>query len=601
MRRADRADHDAVGADEAEPLDEPAARVRRRRAAGAGAARARGRSSTSHVTHLYGLTETYGPLAVCAWNPDWDDLPDDGAGQAARAPGRRHGRQPSGCAWSTRTCSDVPADGETLGEVVHARRQRDDRLLPTTRRRPREAFKGGWFHSGDLGVMHPDGYVELRDRLKDVIISGGENIATIEVEQALSAHPVGGRGGGRRRAATSAGARCPSRSSPRPAATSPTPRSCSDFARERLARFKVPEADRRRRRAAQDRHRQDPEVRAAREGRRAGQGGRQGLVGRMVRRHERHGGGPDGPWGQRRPRRGGAARRGSAPAARRGALHRRSQRARRGVGAVRALRLGARPRRLDRHVRRRRRRRAWSASTPPPTSASATLAHGNVPEAMARPVLATDRVRFAGEAVAIVVAESRAQAVDAAELVVIDYEPLDVLIDMTERARGRRAAAVRARRQRGRRGRRRAEEDVLADADVVVARALRQPARRRRAAGARRRARGARPGDRRRHPVDAGQGPHSVRGRGRRRARAREAAAAGRHDVDGRRLRRAHRDVPGADRARRARARARPRRCATSRRARRRWSTMQHGRAQVQDVELGGKRDGTLTGLQACG
>ena len=90
----------------------------------------------------------------------------------------------------------------------------------------REAFKGGWFHSGDLGVMHEDGYVELRDRLKDVIISGGENIATIEVEQALGAHDVGRRGGGRRRAARALGRGARSRSSPRPAATSPTSRSC---------------------------------------------------------------------------------------------------------------------------------------------------------------------------------------------------------------------------------------------------------------------------------------------------------------------------------------------------------------------------------------
>jgi fatty-acyl-CoA synthase len=140
-----------------------------------------------HVTHLYGLTETYGPIAVCAWNPDWDEL---GAEEQAAL----RARQGVGTIVSERMrvvdedMNDVPADGESLGEVC----MRGDNVM-TGYYRDEEAteaaFKGGWFHSGDLGVVHPDGYVELRDRLKDVIISGGENIATIEVEQALAAHP----------------------------------------------------------------------------------------------------------------------------------------------------------------------------------------------------------------------------------------------------------------------------------------------------------------------------------------------------------------------------------------------------------------------------
>ncbi len=83
---------------------------------------------------------------------------------------------------------DVPRDGETHGRGRHAWQQRDEGLL---RRRggDAQAFRGGWFHSGDLGVMHPDGYIELRDRAKDIIISGGENISTIEVEQVLLRHP----------------------------------------------------------------------------------------------------------------------------------------------------------------------------------------------------------------------------------------------------------------------------------------------------------------------------------------------------------------------------------------------------------------------------
>jgi fatty-acyl-CoA synthase len=135
---------------------------------------------------LYGLTETYGPVAVCAWNPAWDDLPEE---QQARL----RARQGVGTVVSERLrvvdpqLRDVPRDGQTLGEVVMRGNNvmlgyyRDDQAT-------REAFAGGWFHSGDVAVAHPDGYIELRDRVKDVVISGGENIATIEVEQALMAH-----------------------------------------------------------------------------------------------------------------------------------------------------------------------------------------------------------------------------------------------------------------------------------------------------------------------------------------------------------------------------------------------------------------------------
>jgi fatty-acyl-CoA synthase len=138
------------------------------------------------VTHLYGLTETYGPFAVCAWNPDWDELP-------VSEQARLRARQGVGTIVSERLrvvdrqMRDVPRDGETLGEVV----MRGNNVMLGYYRdeeATRKAFAGGWFHSGDLAVLHPDGYVELRDRLKDVVISGGENIATIEVEQALTAH-----------------------------------------------------------------------------------------------------------------------------------------------------------------------------------------------------------------------------------------------------------------------------------------------------------------------------------------------------------------------------------------------------------------------------
>ncbi len=140
-----------------------------------------------HINHVYGLTETYGPITVCEWKPAWDDLPSE-------EQARLKARQGVGFVTSDpvrvvdKSMSDVPADGETMGEVV----MRGNNVMKgyfADEAATAEAFKGGWFHSGDLGVMHPDGYVELRDRAKDIIISGGENISTIEVEQALVRHP----------------------------------------------------------------------------------------------------------------------------------------------------------------------------------------------------------------------------------------------------------------------------------------------------------------------------------------------------------------------------------------------------------------------------
>ena len=139
------------------------------------------------VTHLYGLTETYGPIAVCAWNPAWDDLSP--AQQA-----RMRSRQGVPTVVSERIrvvddeMNDVPADGETVGEIV----MRGNNVMVGYYRDPdatSTAFRGGWFHTGDVGVMHTDGRIELKDRLKDVIISGGENISSVEVEQVLASHP----------------------------------------------------------------------------------------------------------------------------------------------------------------------------------------------------------------------------------------------------------------------------------------------------------------------------------------------------------------------------------------------------------------------------
>ncbi|PYM64803.1 MAG: acyl-CoA synthetase [Candidatus Rokuibacteriota bacterium] len=138
--------------------------------------------------HVYGLTETYGPHTVCAWNREWDAQPvEEQAGLAAR--------QGQGYVVADLVrvvddrMQDVAMDGETLGEVV----MRGNNVMKGYFEQPdatAEAFRGGWFHSGDLAVWHPDGYIELRDRKKDIIISGGENISTIEVEQCVAEHPA---------------------------------------------------------------------------------------------------------------------------------------------------------------------------------------------------------------------------------------------------------------------------------------------------------------------------------------------------------------------------------------------------------------------------
>ena len=125
---------------------------------------------------------------MCAWNPAWDELPaDEQARLRARQGVATVVTEPLRVVDDK--MRDVPRDGTTLGEIV----MRGNNVMVGYYRDPEAtaaAFAGGWFHSGDLGVMHPDGYVELRDRLKDVVISGGENIPTVEVEQALMAHPA---------------------------------------------------------------------------------------------------------------------------------------------------------------------------------------------------------------------------------------------------------------------------------------------------------------------------------------------------------------------------------------------------------------------------
>jgi fatty-acyl-CoA synthase len=141
------------------------------------------------VVHVYGLTETYGPACVNEWRAEWDDLEPAAratrkARQGVRYPGLEHLS-----VLDPETMQPVPADGETLGEVMFRGNIGMKGYLKNARA-TEEAFRGGWFHSGDLGVLHPDGYIQLKDRSKDIIISGGENISSIEVEDALYKHPA---------------------------------------------------------------------------------------------------------------------------------------------------------------------------------------------------------------------------------------------------------------------------------------------------------------------------------------------------------------------------------------------------------------------------
>lgn len=141
------------------------------------------------VTHLYGLTETYGPAVVNEWHGEWDAL-DKGKRTAKKArQGVRYAALEDLTVIDPATMEKTPADGKTIGEVMF----RGNIVMKgylKNRKATDEAFAGGWFHSGDLGVMHPDGYIQLKDRSKDIIISGGENISSIEVEDALYKHPA---------------------------------------------------------------------------------------------------------------------------------------------------------------------------------------------------------------------------------------------------------------------------------------------------------------------------------------------------------------------------------------------------------------------------
>ncbi|XP_057776163.1 butanoate--CoA ligase AAE1 [Salvia miltiorrhiza] len=142
-----------------------------------------------NITHAYGLTETYGPGTVCTWKPEWDSLPLEARAKLKARQGLQHLGLEELDIKDPVTMQSVPRDGKTMGEVMFRGNTVMNGYLNNVEA-TQEAFRGGWFHSGDLGVMHSDGYIELKDRSKDIIISGGENISTIEVESVIFSHPA---------------------------------------------------------------------------------------------------------------------------------------------------------------------------------------------------------------------------------------------------------------------------------------------------------------------------------------------------------------------------------------------------------------------------
>ena len=140
------------------------------------------------VMHVYGLTETYGHVTQCAWNDEWNELDEEKQNEIKARQGVRYPNTEGVAIMDPETMKEVPRDGKTIGEIMI----RGNVVMKgyfKDQEATEKAMKGGWFHSGDLAVMHPDGYVKIQDRSKDIIISGGENISSIEIENTLAKHP----------------------------------------------------------------------------------------------------------------------------------------------------------------------------------------------------------------------------------------------------------------------------------------------------------------------------------------------------------------------------------------------------------------------------
>ncbi|MDA8336450.1 MAG: acyl--CoA ligase family protein [Peptococcaceae bacterium] len=194
----------------------------------------------AEVTQVYGLTEVYGPHTVCEWHREWNGLAVDERANIKARQGVAYITSEFVRVVDPRTMEDVPRDGRTIGEIV----MRGNNVMLGYYKQPGDtdkAFAGGWFHSGDLAVTHPDGYIEIKDRMKDIIISGGENISTVEVENCIYQHPdvlevavvaVPDDKWGE----------VPKAFVVPKAGTAPTAEDIMNFCRERIARFKVPKA-----------------------------------------------------------------------------------------------------------------------------------------------------------------------------------------------------------------------------------------------------------------------------------------------------------------------------------------------------------------------
>ena len=192
-----------------------------------------------NVTHLYGLTETYGPATVCAWQDAWDELDMQGrAARMARQGVNYHTMHAMMVAHGD-TMVETPWDGETIGELM-LRGNTVMRGYLKNREATDEAFRGGWLHTGDLAVRHPDGYAEMKDRAKDIIISGGENISSLEVEECLFRHPKIMEAAVVARPDEHWGETVCAFVTPRADADDLTAEEVTAWCRERLARYKTP-------------------------------------------------------------------------------------------------------------------------------------------------------------------------------------------------------------------------------------------------------------------------------------------------------------------------------------------------------------------------
>jgi fatty-acyl-CoA synthase len=191
------------------------------------------------VTHLYGLTESFGPATVCMWQPELDTmgLPEKSAFMARQ--GVNTPMLEDAAVFDPVTMLPVPPDGATIGELM----LRGNTVMMGYLKNPaatEEAFAGGWFHTGDLAVMHPDGYVEVKDRAKDIIISGGENISSLEVEEVLYQHPSVMEAAVVARADEKWGETPHAFVMLKPGADSVTPEAIIAWCREHMAHFKCP-------------------------------------------------------------------------------------------------------------------------------------------------------------------------------------------------------------------------------------------------------------------------------------------------------------------------------------------------------------------------